>query len=97
MELNISKLKAKGIKDILDVQSFFAERIRNAPKKSTYNKFTGGYTQSAYDLRKMKFDAIKDICQDLAVFGIQLLSDESLAEMKPKTPSILDDTKDLIT
>jgi hypothetical protein len=94
--VSINKLKSQGFIKILEIQRDYNERIKNAPKKGQYSKMTGGYSTSQYEYRQMKFDAIKDVCQDLAVFGITLLSQESLAELKPKTTSMVDEVRDLL-
>ena len=83
----------EGLVEIRKVQVKFNKRIDTAPVKSGYDKLTGTYRQTQRDYQRAKFNAIKEIVQDYAVFGIQLLSDESLASLKPKEESVGDQYK----
>ena len=94
--ISLKKLKNHGFMKILEIQRDYDERIKNAPKKGSFDKFNGGYTINQYEYRQMKFEAIKDVCMNLAVFGIKLLSQESLAELQPKTKSMVDEVRDLL-
>ena len=95
-KINTDKLVEFGHAKILAIQAEHDKLIKNAPVKSSYDKFTGGYTTSKRDYRKAKFDAIKDVCQNLAVFGIVLLSQENLDLLRPDSTSIVDEVKDML-
>ena len=90
------KLINWGMNKILGITIDYDKKIKNAPIKSSYDKFTGGYTTSQRDYRRAKFDAIKDVCQNLAVFGITLLSDENLSKLDPGETSIVDEVQDIL-
>ena len=78
----------QGLKEIRAVQVKYNDVIDRAPVKAGYNKLTGTYTTSKRDYERVKFNAIKSIVQDYAVFGINLLSDESLETLRPKEESV---------
>ena len=79
--------------EIRKIQKKYNKRIDSAPTKSSYNKFTGGYTTSKRDLERAKFNAIKAICTDYAVFGIELLSLENLERHRPAEESLVQQTR----
>ena len=82
-----------GHLEIRGIQKKYNKRIDQAPKKSGWNKFAGCATPSKYDLETAKFNAIRAVVQDYAVFGIELLSDENLAKLKPKQESLIEQTR----
>ena len=77
----------EGHKEIRKIQLKFNGLIENAPIKGGYNRHTGTYRQTQRDYQKAKFNAIKEIVQDYAVFGIELLSDAALMKLQPKEES----------
>ena len=71
----------EGHEEIRMAQKKYNKLIDAAPIRSGYNKFTGGYTTNKQQLRREKINAIKDICEDYSVFGIELLSAQQLAAL----------------
>ena len=75
----MSELKKEGLKLITDTMSRYRAMIEKAPTRNSYNRFTGKFDESKNNLRRAKADAIRDIVQDYALLGVELLSS---AEMK---------------
>ena len=93
-KIDTDKMVDAGMLKIVSIQSVFDKKIHNAPEKSSYDKWTGGYTTSQRDYRKAKYNAIKDVCENLAVFGITLLSQDNLDKLRPESTSIVDEVRE---
>jgi len=76
-----------GLQEIRACQMEHNKKIANAPIKPGYNNMTNTKISSKYEWERAKFNAVKAIIQDYAVFQIHLLSDEELAKLKPKEES----------
>mgnify|MGYP003148912485 FL=1 len=81
----------QGLLEIRETQKEYNKKIKLAPTKRTWNRLTNTSIDSKFDLEKAKFNAIKGIVQDYAVFGINLLSDEALESIRPKEESVGDE------
>ena len=84
MELPTAK---DGLIEIREVQIKYNKKIEQAPVKSGWNSFTNTKTASKRDLERAKFNAVKAIVQDYSIYGISLLSEETLEQMMPKEES----------
>jgi len=72
--MNKDQLIKEGMEEIRGCQKDYDTQIKHAPMRSSYNKFTGGYTSTKSQLRREKINCIKDICENYSIFGIELLS-----------------------
>ena len=70
----MSDVQREGMIEIRAIMDTYNKRIDKAPTRSSYNKFTGKYDETKGNLRRAKVDAIKDVVQDYALLGIELLS-----------------------
>ena len=73
------ELIKEGLNLIKDTMSKYRGMIERAPSRNSYNKFTGKFDESKNNVRRAKADAIRDIVQDYALLGVELLS---AAELK---------------
>ena len=78
MELPTAK---DGLIEIREVQIKYNKKIEQAPVKSGWNSFTNTKTASKRDLERAKFNAVKAIVQDYSIYGISLLSEETLEQI----------------
>jgi|TARA_R110002020_G_scaffold309371_1_gene525413 hypothetical protein len=92
--LDTDKMIEAGMVKIVAIQALFDKKIENAPVKSGYDKWTGGYTTSQRDYRKAKYNAIKDVCENLAVFGVTLLSQDNLDKLRPDEGNLVDEVRE---
>ena len=81
---------ASGHQEIRCAQLLYNKKIESAPSRPGWNRMTSSPVESKRQLETAKFNAIKSIVQDYAIFNINLLSDEALEAMKPKTESVGD-------
>ena len=81
---------ASGHQEIRSAQLLYNKKIESAPSRPGWNRMTGSPVESKRQLETAKFNAIKSIVQDYAIFNINLLSDKELDKMEPKTESVGD-------
>lgn len=68
------QLLKEGMDLIKGTMTKYRLMIEHAPSRNAYNKFTGKFDDSKNNVRRAKVDAIKDIVQDFALLGVELLS-----------------------
>ena len=68
------QLIKEGMDLIKSTMTKYRLMIEHVPSRNSYNKFTGKFDDSKNNVRRAKADAIRDIVQDYALLGVELLS-----------------------